>query len=76
MSPRPLDTTPEAWAVYNAALDRMSGGERVRVALELSDAVRDMRLAGLRARHPDATHDELIRRVVLEDYGIELPAIK
>ena len=69
MSSRPLDTTPEAWAQHAAVLERMGGDARLLTALELSDAG----LEGLRARHPEASHGDLIRRLVREEYGIELP---
>ena len=73
MSSRPLDTTPEAWAQHAAVLERMGGDARLLAALELSDAVRTLRLEGLRAREPEASHGDLIRRLVREEYGIELP---
>lgn len=73
MTSRPLDTDPEAWAKYNAVLDRMDGSERLLAALELSDTVREIRLAGLRARHPDLSPRQIIARLVAEDYGIDLP---
>lgn len=74
MTPRPLDTHPEAWARCNAVLDRMDGPARLLAALELSDAVREIRLAGLRSRHPDLSPRALVARLVAEDYGISLPS--
>ena len=74
--PRPLDTDRETWARYNAVLDRMDGPARVRAALELSQTVREIRLAGLRARHPDLSPRQLTARLVAEDYGIDLPPTK
>ena len=73
MSSRPLDTSPEAWSRYGEILERMGGDARLLAALELSDTVRTLRLEGLRARHPEASHEELIRRLVREEHGIELP---
>lgn len=73
---RPLDTDPEAWTRYNAVLDRMDGPKRLLAALELSDTVREIRLAGLRARHPDLNPRQVVARLVAEDYGIDLPAEK
>lgn len=73
MTPRPLDTTPASWSAYNAILDRMDGPERVRVAVELSEAVREIRLAGIRARHPELTRREAVARLVLEEFGVRLP---
>lgn len=71
---RPLDTTSASWAEYHAVLDRMDGAARVIAAVELSDAVRAVRLSGIRARFPDMTPQERVARLVLEDYGITLPS--
>lgn len=73
---RPLDTDPETWARYTAVLDGMDGPARVRAALELSQTVREIRLAGLRARHPDLSPRQIITRLVAEDYGVDLPPAK
>ncbi|TVP43005.1 MAG: hypothetical protein EA350_14465 [Gemmatimonadales bacterium] len=54
-------------------LDRMGGSARVRAAIELSEAVRDVRLAGIRARNPGFDHREALAHLVSEDYGFELP---
>lgn len=76
MSSRPFDTRPEAWSVYNDALDRMGGPARLEAALELSETIRDIRLAGIRARHPELTQRQIVARWVREEYGLELPATK
>lgn len=73
MTSRPLDTTAAAWTAQNAALDRMGGPARVRAAVDLSEAVRDIRLSGIQARHPELDRREVIARLVQEEYGIDLP---
>lgn len=73
MTPRPLDTDRAAWAAQNAALDRMDGPARLHAALELSEAVREIRLAGIRSRHPRSSREDAVRRLVLEEYGVRLP---
>ena len=73
MNSRPLDTDPRSWSEYVAVLDRMDGPARLRAAAELSDAVRAVRLAGIRARHPELTGREIVARLVSEDYGVTLP---
>ncbi len=73
MNSRPLDTDPGSWSEYVAVLDRMDGPARLRAAAELSDAVREVRLAGIRARHPELTGREIVARLVSEDYGVTLP---
>jgi hypothetical protein len=50
----------------------MDGPARLNAAIELSDAVREIRLAGLRSRHPEMRHEELVARLVLEEYGLEV----
>jgi len=73
MTSRPHDTSPEAWAVQRASLARMTGEERVRIAIEMSESVRAIRIAGIRSRHPGWDASQVIRHLVAEDYGIELP---
>lgn len=75
MLSRPLDTDPKAWSQYEAVLEGMDGSSRVHAAVELSDAVREVRLAGLHARNPELTREELVARLVSEDYGVSLPAM-
>lgn len=70
---RPLDTAPASWSKYNEVLDRMGGAARLNAAVELSDAIREVRLSGIRARFPDMTHRERVAQLVLEDHGITLP---
>lgn len=72
MSSRPLDTSPAAWTKYRSVLDQMDGAARVQAAIELSEGVRELRLAGIRARHPDLTEREIIARLIAEDYGVDL----
>lgn len=74
MTSRPLDTTPAAWAEYDAVLERMGGPARLLAALELSEAVRAIRVAGIEARHPQLSREEIIARLVREEYGVTLPS--
>lgn len=73
MSSRPLDTTPASWSQYEAVLDQMDGPTRLRAAVELSEAVREIRLAGIRSRHPGLSLRQALVRLVAEDYGVDLP---
>lgn len=73
MTTRPLDTAPEAWSRYEAVLDSLDGQGRLRAAVDLSEAVRELRLAGIRARSPGLSVAEAIAQLVAEDYGVELP---
>ena len=67
------DTTPEAAAIQLDIIRRKTGAERVELALEMSRMVRELQLAGLRNRFPDLSERDLLRRLVLELYSIELP---
>ena len=73
MSMRPWDTTPESWSTYHAVLDRMDGAARLHAAVELSEAVREIRLAGIRTRHPELSEPEVVMVLVSEEYGVDLP---
>jgi hypothetical protein len=48
----------------------MDGPGRLYAAIELSEAVREIRMAGLAARHPELNAGELVARLVLEEYGV------
>jgi hypothetical protein len=62
------DTSPEAAAAQIAAQRRLSGPERLAIALEMSLLARELVAAGVRAIHPDWPDDrvtkELLRRLV------------
>jgi hypothetical protein len=76
MSSRPLDTAPAVWSQYEAVLDRMDGPARLHAAVELSDAVREIRLAGIRSRHPEMSPRDAVAQLVAEDHGVALPRQK
>lgn len=67
------DITPEAEAVQEEPFRRMSPEERLQLASELSEFMRELALAGLRSRHPELSERQLIRELVRLWYGIELP---
>jgi len=56
----PGDTTPEAAALVLRAIRQQSPAQRVAAALALSESVRAISLAALRARFPDRTTLELV----------------
>ena len=70
----PLDASPGSWAAYEAVLDGMDGPSRLQAAVELSEAVREIRLAGIQARFPELTRRQAVARFVLEAHGVTLPA--
>ena len=63
------DTSPEAAAVQAEIFRRMTPAERVRVALEMSDSIRNLALAGLRSRHPEMTEEQLKWELMRLMYG-------
>ena len=62
------DTTPDAAAVRAAVLGRMTGEQRVELALELSETTRAIAREGIRSRHPE--YDE--RQATLALYRLML----
>lgn len=69
MSLRPLDTTANALSVQRSALRGLGPEGRLRAALEMSDAVRSIRLSGIRSRHPGASEREAIARFIAQVHG-------
>lgn len=64
------DTTPEATAVQEAILRRMTAEQRLRLALEMSDSMREVALSGLRSRRPELGERELWRELMRLMYGV------
>ena len=76
MSSRPIDTAPAGWSQYEAILDRIGETARLNAAIELSEAVRQIRLDGIRSRHPELSLREAVALLVAEDYGVDLPQVE
>lgn len=55
----PRDTSPEAWAVQLEVYRRLSGAQRLEIAFDMSQFVRQLTLAALRREHPDWAEREL-----------------
>jgi hypothetical protein len=67
---RPADTDPEAYEVQLEVYRHMSGGQRLALALELSDNVRTIAREGIQARHPNYSVREVadaLNRLLLGD---------
>lgn len=60
------DTTREAASVVRAAIRRTDPAVRLREVLAHSEAMRDLALARLRARHPDRSTLELVELLLGE----------
>lgn len=74
METRPLDTSPDMWRQHCHIVRAMDEESRVRVAIELSDAVRELQIAGLLARNPGWSRPEAIRDLVWRTAGVDLSA--
>jgi hypothetical protein len=65
----PSDTNSKAAAVQQQIFRRMTSATRLQLALEMSDSMRNVALAGLRARQPELTADQSSRELMRVMYG-------
>lgn len=63
------DTSPEAEAVQLSIYKRMTGSQRVRIAIELSMMTRKLTLSRLRSQHPEWSEFELKRELLRYAFG-------
>jgi hypothetical protein len=68
----PADTTPEADRVQREVYRRMSGGQRLELAFQMSDCLRGIVADGVRSRHPDYSDDQVRLAVIRLTLGREL----
>jgi hypothetical protein len=57
----PHDTSADAHAVQRDIYRRLNGRERLDIMFRLNESVRRLTMAGIRARHPHYTEDEIRR---------------
>ena len=69
----PRDTSRDAWDMQVSALERLGPERRVEVAIELSESVRSLYVAGIRSRQPEWSDEEVVRHIVSIQYGVDLP---
>ena len=70
----PSDTTPEAAAVQRDIFRRMTTEQRLRLAISMSESLREVTLAGLRSRRPELDANGLSRELMHLMYGhVRLP---
>lgn len=67
------DTSPEAAAIQDEIFRRMTPEQRVRLALEMSESIRNVALAGLRSRRPELSEAELSRELLRVMYDFVPP---
>jgi len=65
----PFDTTQEAARTQEAIFRRMTTVQRLSLALEMSESIRNVALAGLRARQPGLSADQLSDALLRIMYG-------
>lgn len=66
------DTTDEIRALVIQRLRGMSLGERFQRCIEMTAAVEQLTIAGIRAAHPGIGDDDLARELVRRRYGTAL----
>jgi hypothetical protein len=66
------DTDPEAHRVHIELMRRAEGWRKLQLADQLYQSLRMLALAGLRDRHPNATPEEIRRRLADVLLGREL----
>jgi hypothetical protein len=68
----PFDTEVAAHRVQGEIYRRMGGAARLAIAFELSAAVRQLALAGIKARHPTYTEADVLHAWAQLTLGEEL----
>jgi hypothetical protein len=69
---RPADTSPEAWEVLTALQRNMPPSEKMQLAFEWSEIIRQFAEAGLRQKYPGAGEREIFLRYARQSLGEEL----
>lgn len=67
---RVSDTTTHAAALQLELYRSVGPADRVRIAVELSDATRETAFAGIRRRHPEYTEHEVGESFLAIVYGL------
>jgi len=67
-----LDTSCEAERVQVEKWRAMSAGQKLALALDLSRTVRELALAGIRQRYPNASAREQLLRLAITIHGRDL----
>jgi len=67
------DTTPQAAALQLRLYRSLTSSARAQIAVDLSDAVRETAMAGIRRRHPEYSNAEVARAFLEMLYGNHAP---
>ncbi|HEX6040085.1 hypothetical protein [Longimicrobium sp.] len=65
------DTSPEVQAIQDEIHRRMTGEQRLNLAIEMSEMTRRIAMARLRSEHPDWTEWELKRELLRYAFGTD-----
>ena len=65
----PSDTSPRAAALQIELYRKLGTARRTQIAADLSDAVRETAVAGVRRRHPEYKEEEVRRALIEMLYG-------
>lgn len=76
MNLHPMDTSPEVERRQADAHRALGPTGRVELAVELSEAVRELRLAGLRSTFPEVRRRELVKRFISEVHGVAVEPVE
>lgn len=68
----PADTSTEAMAIEYKVLASLSMEDRARMTFELSDNIRDIAVAGIRASHPEYNDRQLRRELIRRMHGVDI----
>jgi hypothetical protein len=66
------DTAPEALAIEYKVLASLSMEDKARMTFELSDNIRDIAVAGIRALHPEYNDRQLRRELIRRMHGVDI----
>ena len=69
-----MDTTPDIEAILFQRYREMPAWQKMSLLADLNRSARELALSGLRRRHPNATPEELKRRLADMILGEELAA--
>lgn len=58
------DASPKAESLQREILLRMSGAERLELAFQMSEDIRQLRLDGIRYRHPEWTEKQVVQELI------------
>ena len=69
--PRSRDTTPEAAAIQDDIIHRMSDEERLHLALDMSMFARELAASRIREENPEWTDREVILELLRHAFNFE-----